>query len=543
VNDYFDRLETHLLDAVERHARQRARPAGVLRGRLSGVDGGWRRGLGRWLRGRRPGLLALVGALVLTGSAAGAVLLSAEHSRALSGVVPPYDARGNISMAGAHYHIAIAPSLQAGTIGWCNLITFEHVRGLRGGGLGGGSCGTGTPAVGSPLFAPDGGSGGGVWYVLTSPQVAAVRVAGGPTILTRAESQLPYGYRAAVAELPRRVFTRNFPRLTALDARGEAIPGGAYEHPPQEPTRFWSYPHAPADGVCSLTARDGSDVRVKRGASLTSVVPDPGIIGHAFLSCLDVEVVAGGAELEAAVLLDAGHPGATRPAALPDMRPVPGAPGFFSRSSAEIGLATDRRMNLLARRVGDAWLVLSGADGAHQGVRTLRALTMGPVELRTPPPVPPLSANAECRIGVRALAGLREVSQTAFLVHGSRGGFPLRYRGHAEVTGCADADFYLGDWSLTVTALLPIGRPGTPPVLRGKLPLPGYPGVFTIPAEVGGTRNVVRRVGGAWLEVGGGSGAAQQALLLGRLSVSVSHARPVEFHPAGEFLAGAGGLL
>ncbi len=152
---YFDRVEADLLDAVERRAARRARPAGAVRERLSAVR--------VWL-GARPGLLALVGVLVLSGSAAGSVLLAGEPSRSLSGVVPPYNARGNLSVAGSHYTIAIAPSLQAGTIGWCNFIVYRGVHELHGGrtgGFGGGSCGAGTAGVGSPLFAPDGGRGGG----------------------------------------------------------------------------------------------------------------------------------------------------------------------------------------------------------------------------------------------------------------------------------------------------------------------------------------------------------------------------------------------
>jgi len=286
MSDYFERIEQHLVEATERRASARSRPAGALRERLSATR--W------WLQGRRPGLLALAAVLVLSSSAAGAVLLSAEHSRGLSGVVPPYQStRGTISLTGSHYEISITPSLRAGVIGWCNFIAFDGIRGhffvshgARGrrtepAAFGGGTCGTGTPAVGSPLFATDGSLGAGLWYVLAAPQVAAVRVANGPTVLTRGDPRLPYGYRAAVFTLARKSFAHGFPRVTALDAEGHAIPGGAYAHPAQDPTQSWSDPARPVAGACPLRVQHGTEVELRRGTVVTAVVPDPGIIGHA----------------------------------------------------------------------------------------------------------------------------------------------------------------------------------------------------------------------------------------------------------------------
>jgi hypothetical protein len=532
--NYFERVEADLLDAVERRAARRAHPAGAVRERLSAAR--------VWL-GARPGLLALVGVLVLSGSAAGSVLLAGEPSRSLSGVVPPYNARGNVSVAGSHYAISITPSLQAGTIGWCNSIVFRGVRELHGGragGFGSGSCGAGTAGVGSPLFAPDGGRGGGVWYVLTTPQVAAVRITGGPTVLTRGAAQLPFGFRAAVAGLPPRAFADGAPQATALAADGHAIPGGAYEPPPpQESVAYWVAPHRPPRGACALAARPGAGVRVTQGSVVTTVVPDPGILGRAYLSCAEVEVSVGGASLAAAVLLDAQHPGSP-PAALPDMRPVPGAPGVFTRASP-LGLGRSR--TILARRAGAAWLVVAGAASARQGLRALRALTAGPLDLRPPRGAPRAPADAECAIAVRPLAGLQEVSQDNYLIHG-RAGHPLPRGGAAELTTCAQAGFYLRKWPLAATVLFPIGRPGVPPLLRHRQPVPGHSGVFTIPAEVGGDRSAVRRVGRVWVELQGG-GLERQLAVLGRVRVTVARARrPVQGGFAPDmFLLRAGGLL
>jgi hypothetical protein len=452
--------------------------------------------------------------LLLGGSAAAAVLIAGEPSRSLSGVVPPYDASGNISLGGGHYEITITPALKAGTIGWCTSIHYRDVPSLRaeGGEFGGGGCGAGTPAVGSPLFAPDGSQERGLWYVLAAPQVAAVRVANGPTVLTRADARLPRGFRAAVFEIPAKAFAHGFPRLTALDASGRAIPGSFYESPPKEPARYWQYPQRQPQGRCPLTARRGSGVHAGLGEVLTAIVPDPGIIGHAYLSCTEVGFRFHATWLTAAVLLDAKHPGAL-PAVLPDMRPVPGAPGVFDRSSASLpeGIA--------ARRVGNAWLVVKGQAGVGQRVQALRALRVGAIDLRAPSRMASASASAPCSILVRPLAGLREVAQSApsrsrlaqFLA------LPAP-RGAVELAPCANAGFYYRDWPLQATVLLVAGGHGPLRGLLDKQAVPGHPGVFTVRSEEEGTLETVRRIGAAWLEVKGGSGTAQQRIVLERLA-------------------------
>ncbi|HVR06329.1 MAG TPA: hypothetical protein VMS02_09815 [Solirubrobacteraceae bacterium] len=515
MSDYFDRIEAHLLDAVERGAARRARPLDAVRVRLGAMRG--------WL-GARPGLLALLGVLALGGSAAGARLLVEQHSRPLTGVVPAYTApRQNISLAGSRYSITISPSLQAGTIGWCNFTVFRDVPGLRGGrgGLGGGSCGTGTAAVGSPLFAPDGERGGALWYVLAAPQVAAVRFAGGPTVLTRADTRLPFGFRAAVTSLPRKLFSHGPPVVTALAADGRAIPGGAYEPPPpQQPTADWAGPQRSARGACSLSVRPSSGMRMTRGSVVTSIVPDRGIVGRAFLSCEEVELRLGRGSLLAAVLLDAGHPGSP-PAALPDMRAVPGVPGVFVRSNT---LPVGQFPYLLARRSGAAWLVVAGAETVRQGLRALGALSVGRLDPRPPRSAPRAAADAECAIALRPFAGLQEVSQSDYLIHGHRGP-PLPRGGPAEVTTCTQAELYYRRRPLTAMVMYPIGGPGVPPSLRDRRPVPGHPGLFTIAAEVGARRDTVRRIGRVWLELDGGGGPAWQEAVIARIQVSVASAR------------------
>ncbi len=493
MSDYFERVEARLLDAVEREAKLR---------------GGRSRGAA--LKRPRRSLLLIAAVLLLGGSAAAAVLITGERSRSLSGVVPPYDAQGNISVAGSHYEITITPSLEAGTIGWCTSIHFRDVP--RGGEFGGGGCPTGTPAIGSPLFAADGARGPGLWYVLTAPQVAAVSVANGPTILTRADARLPYGFRAAVFELSAKAFSSGAPRVTALDGTGRAIPGSSYEEPPREQARYWQSPQREPQGRCRLTARPDSGVHAGLGTILTAIIPDPGIIGHAFLSCVAVGFRLHGVWLTAAVLLDAAHPGGP-PAALPDMRPLAGAPGVVDRSSAFL------REGITARRAGDAWLVVQGQASVSQRLQGLRALRVGAIDLRAPRRAPSAPAGSPCSISVRPLAGLREVSQSARTRSRLEQALAMPApRGMLELAECARATFYYRDWPLSATVLLIAGGHGPSVQLADKQAVPGHPGVFTVRSPEEGSRDTVRRVGDAWLQVAGGSGTEQQRIVLERLA-------------------------
>ena len=167
--------------------RARGRAGGCRRARGAPSVGGALRGALRCARPRR-GLLLIAAVLLLGGSAAAAALIAGERSRSLSGSCLRTTRAATSRSRARATKSRLGPSLEPGSIGWCTWIQFRDVPSLRargGGGMGGGGCGGGTPAVGSPLFGPDGDRGPGLWYVLTAPQVAAVRVANGPTVLTR----------------------------------------------------------------------------------------------------------------------------------------------------------------------------------------------------------------------------------------------------------------------------------------------------------------------------------------------------------------------
>lgn len=477
--------------------------------------------IGRWRWLRRPSrrLLLLVGVLVVSGSAAAAVSLNGQRSAPLSGVVVD---GGSGGIARSSYDIEIAPALQGGAIGWCSAITYHgDSRGF----LGSGNCGGAgsTAAIGSPLFAP-GLRSQGISYVLTAPQVAAVRVKDGPTVLTRRDPRLPFGFRAAVFKADHQSSPRSAGppsslafELTALDARGRAIPGGTS---PRfgEPTRFWQYPQRQATGSCSLHARRESRLHARWGRVVTGIVPDPGIIGRAFLSCIDTEYYLQGWPLDAAVLLDAEHPG-TAPAALPGMARVAGHPGVFNR---RLGLVGD----ISARRVGNAWLVVQGASGLQQRLTALGALTVGRINLRPPAP-PQVQAGGRCTIRFRSRPGLRAVPENVPVPENvRRPGLPPKGTGHGpEFYVCARSDFYLDKWPLVATALLDAAHPGQPPTapIPGLTPLPGHPGIVNAHEPGLGGDVTGRRIDDAWLLVGGGSGPQQRFKLLNDLVIRVTN--------------------
>jgi hypothetical protein len=427
--------------------------------------------------------------------------------------------------------------MQTGVIGWCtSLVTY---RGAQRFDLGTGGCNGAPPAVGAPVFgADDGGIGmAGLSYVFTAPQVAAVRVKGGPTILTRPDSRLPFGFRTAVFSLPERL-SRIGVALSALDATGRVIPGDAYAQPVVEATRAWRAPEPPASGACSISAREGSSVVLKSGSVLSTAIGDPGIIGRAFLPCLDASFTLHGTRFAAAVLLDAKQPGQT-PAELPDMQPLAGHPGIFARHRAMTNLFNDEANNLdiSARRVKNTWLVIAGGANSTQRTAALTALTVGPVNLNQPSPPDEPPRHALCWIAYHPASGLRALSQTArtspppvlallrrrsgWRTHGALKELTLGHttyilprNEHAFLARppCATATFLMGDWTLEATVQLTVGK-GVPIQLQGTAPIDGHAAVLRRQDAEGERAGIWQKVGGAWLQITGATALQQESLL------------------------------
>lgn len=184
-------------------------------------------------------------------------------------------------------------------------------------------------AVPSRVRLGSAGSHHEVTAAVTTPQVAAILVDGKCRVPTVALPGLPRGLRAArilipVEEPARRLPGRRLPRhpagpsLVALDGSGHPITPGAPSYVRQATVRSWRYPNPSAQGHCR--------------------------------------------PLDAEILLDAAHPGA-RPAAIPDWKPVPGAPRFFSEGG------------LTARRSGNARLIARQGSGLAQRMLLLPHLT------------------------------------------------------------------------------------------------------------------------------------------------------------------------
>jgi hypothetical protein len=245
--------------------------------------------------------------------------------------------------------------------------------------IAGGGCGT-TPVASTPLAMQLSGASASAReegiVVLTTPQVAAILVNGHRRVPTVTLPGLPYGLRAARVSIPLRITTladgrRGIaslpqPTLTPLDARGRAIPHGVQR---ESPTFSRSTPRsASGDGPCSLRATGIPGLKAQWSHVAVAIRSFPGkLVGRSFFSCVDTEYFLHNWPLDAAILLDAAHPG-TPPAAIPGLAPVAGARGYFNGPG-------DFKGDLTATRVGDAWLVAAGGSGVAQRIELLRHLT------------------------------------------------------------------------------------------------------------------------------------------------------------------------
>jgi hypothetical protein len=267
--------------------------------------------------------------------------------------------------------LRVAPALEAGALGW------EYIETEAGGGGGGGCC--------SPLTHPaqllgaskDLGRGAGPWWtgrVLTAPAVAAVSVEGRTPVPTRSGG-LPYGMRyAAVAVKSARATP------VAFNARGRRITAAGFEPLPKRhefeapyAARAWTAPASPPAAPCELSASGSSGLSPVGGDVVGQVKGYRLFESRAFQSCADTYYELNSSTLEAAVLLDAEHPGAA-PAALPDLTPAPGAANVFDAPGGIMRGGRAGSDNLTAERLPGAWLVVTGGSGPAQQLEVLRHL-------------------------------------------------------------------------------------------------------------------------------------------------------------------------
>ncbi len=302
-------------------------------------------------------------ACVLFGVAAGgALLLAGGGSGSATG---HRGATGGVDPKGA-FAVRLSPSLDGGTSGWC-------VGLLEGSGeIAGGGCGA-LPVRSRPivtvLSTASANARTNSVVVLTTPAVGSLLVNGSRRVPTGVVAGLPYGLRGARVVLPlhvkrspsgRLVFAAPVePSLVALAADGRRLADPAPRPRPG--------PAVTASGPCTLTAPGLPGAREQWSHLAAPVRPYPEqLVGRAFFSCVDVEYYLHGWPLDAAVLLDAAHPGSL-PAAIPGLTAVAGHRGYVNGPG-------DFKGELTATRRGSAWLVVAGGNGLAQRLRLLSHL-------------------------------------------------------------------------------------------------------------------------------------------------------------------------
>jgi hypothetical protein len=269
-----------------------------------------------------------------------------------------------IPHASIHDELAFSPPMTGGSLGWC----VDY----RTSGDSSGACPQTTSAV-SPMLEPSWGSSAPPpvtrGFVLTTSAVAAVSVNGSPAIPTRAVAAVPDGLRAVLVEfasLGGRLFG-HLPRVLALSPAGNAIKrrGASREYPDYELDGvFWQRPSRPPRGACLLSSSRLPGLTPEWGHVVSKLRSFTDLLAPALLSCIDTEYYLDNWPLDAAVVLNASHPGA-RPGPLYDFKRVSGHPGVFA-SAGWIGQ--------VARRIPGAWIVVEGGSGLQQRLTVLERL-------------------------------------------------------------------------------------------------------------------------------------------------------------------------
>jgi hypothetical protein len=265
--------------------------------------------------------------------------------------------------ASPHYSLEFSPPIEGGSVGWC--------VGYRTSNESSSACPRRTSAV-SPILEPSWGSSAPPpvtqGFVLTTSMVAAVSVNGSPAIPTHADAAVPDGLRAVLVEFasPGGRLLRHLPRVVALDGRGNPIkrsePSFRYPGYGLEGV-FWQQPSRAPHGACELSANQLPGLTPEWGHVVPKIRSFTGLLPPALLSCIDTEYYLENWPLDAAVVLNAAHPGAP-PEPLYDFKQVPGHPGVVESPST----------SQVARRAGGAWIVVEGGSGLQQRLTVLAHL-------------------------------------------------------------------------------------------------------------------------------------------------------------------------
>ncbi len=285
----------------------------------------------------------------------------------------------SVSMVASGERVALVPLLRAGESGWCAATLNK------------GGCGVSARA---PMVVEGWGSTERTEYgklraaseatAVVEKSVAAVAVerlravSSRPVrvarerwwalgeLRTRPDPGLPDGLRAIVVDIkgiavPGSRHKDMLLRLIPLSASGKPIPESrAYGRLTVSlPVQSVSDAAHPSSGVCRIAMMPLRGAFAFGAKVIKRAVAVHGLLGNAFTTCASTIYKFGGWRVNAAVLLDAAHPGA-RPAGLPLMKALPDDHSGVVEAWSTGGEAT------LARRIPGGWLVVEGGRDAAE---------------------------------------------------------------------------------------------------------------------------------------------------------------------------------
>jgi hypothetical protein len=320
-------------------------------------------------RQRTAALIVLVGAGALAASILSGGSGTAPRSKAEHLFTALSHARRTPVPQGA----SLTPNLTGGEYGWCLTVN------------GGGTCPfvpTDDGELNWDLVSTEPRNGAEAITLLLAPQVAAVLVEGKRVPMATIAS-LPYHLRVATITISRpgaAVRSRGnqapppetlTPRsLLAVDSSGHILRSTHTYAGPSVRSIWWKRPTALPKGPCQIHAHGVPGLLPEWGHVAASIAAYPErIVGRAFYSCIDTEYYLRNWPLDAAILLDAQHPGAT-PAAIPGLVRLHGAPAIYN------GPGDGFHGPETAIRAGDAWLIVAGGSGLAQRIDVLEHLSV-----------------------------------------------------------------------------------------------------------------------------------------------------------------------
>ena len=165
------------------------------------------------------------------------------------------------------------------------------------------------------------------------------------------------------------------------------------------PIKFWAAPAtSAANGRCALRSALAGAM-AQWGTVATAILADPSVIGPAFLSCLYTSYRWHSSSFEVGVLVKAQSPGSA-PAPLWNATSLPGHPGivqvkpvkYTERIAVEhagqpvpgryVTVRHELAPGSVARRVGNAWLIVRGGKSLAQRIGFLNGLHLTRLNLR-----------------------------------------------------------------------------------------------------------------------------------------------------------------